>query len=242
MNRIVHQLARAAATGAVALAALPAAQAAVIDFENVAVGPVGHLEFVLDKGYRLTGFSVDSGAQPGDLVGMIADGTDSGVCVNLMCPANSGHYYQGLNDGALIIESHSAGQTFSLHSFDASFIGSVPGATYPALAGKLGIYGVFADGTSAYEEYQLDGPVGGAFQFGHYLTSGGFGSQKFVELDLFAYSCDGAGACVSFTDGKGQFALDNVGISVSAVPEPASWMMLGLGLAGMAVAARRRTV
>lgn len=237
MNRKLHQLVRAAVCGA-ALAALPAAQATVLDFESVAAGEVGHLQTFQHGGYDLMGYSNAVDALPGDAVGMVADGLDPGTCANLMCPANDGHYYQGLNDGVLVITASTPHQQFRLSSLDASFIGSTPGATYPAQAGILSVYGVFADGTSANEQYRLDGPGANGFQFGHFLTSKGFASQQFVEVDIFAYSCDANVKCVAFTDNKGQFALDNV--AVTAVPEPSNWLMLGLGLLGMGALARRR--
>lgn len=237
MKRILHRLLRAAAWSAAALAAQPAASAAVITFEPTASGPVTQEQSWHEAGYTLTGYTIDPLAQPGDLVGMVADGGDPGVCVNLMCPARAGHYYQGLNDGVLVITADQPDAPFRLQAFDASFIGAVPGAAYPALAGKLGIYGAYANGTYAYEEYALDGPGAAGFAFQHYLASPGFAGQSFVELDLLAYACDAGGTCVAFTDGKGQFALDNV--AVAAVPEPAGWTMLVMGLLLMAAICRR---
>jgi hypothetical protein len=237
MKPILQRLLRAAAWGAAALAA-QSAGATVLAFDSVAVGPVTQDQRWHEAGYTLGGHTVDPLALPGDLVGMVADGSDPGVCVNLMCPPNPGHYYQGLNDGVLIVAADQPGAAFRLQAFDASFIGAVPGAAYPALAGKLGIYGAYADGSYAYEEYALDGPGPGGFQFQHYLASAGFAAQPFVELDLMAWSCDAGGTCVSFTDGQGQFALDNV--AVAAIPEPASWTMLGLGVLLLAASRRRQ--
>ncbi|MES2116863.1 MAG: NF038120 family PEP-CTERM protein, partial [Pseudomonadota bacterium] len=239
MNPILQRLLRAALWGAAALAA-QAAGAAVLAFDSVPIGAVTQNQSWHEAGYTLTGHTIDPLALPGDLVGMVADGSDPGVCVNLMCPPNPGHYYQGLNDGVLVIAADQPGAAFHLQAFDASFIGAVPGAAYPALAGKLGIYGAYADGSYAYEEYALAGPGPGGFQFQHYLASPGFAAQPFVELDLMAWSCDAGGTCVSFTDGKGQFALDNVALTAAAVPEPASWTMLGLGLLLMAAVGRRQ--
>jgi hypothetical protein len=238
MKRTLQQLLRLSVLSAASLAALPAAHAAVIDFENLGVGGVGHNDYFQQAGFDLAGYSNDADAVDGDLVGAINDGTDPGSCVNLMCPANAGHYYAGLNDGVLEITRSVPQQTFRVQSFDASFIGATVGATYPAVAGVLRIVGFFSDGTAAVEDYDLAGPGANGFAFAHYTTSAGFGSQQFSSIALFASSCNVGGPCTAFSNNKGQFAIDN--LNVSAVPEPSSWLMLGAGLLGLAAVRRRR--
>ncbi|PHV07386.1 PEP-CTERM sorting domain-containing protein [Janthinobacterium sp. BJB412] len=238
MNRTLQQLLRLGVLSAASLAALPAAHAAVIDFENLGIGGVGHNEFFQQAGFDLAGYSAASDALDGDLVGTINDGTDPGSCFNLMCPSSASHYYAGLNDGVLEITRSVPQQTFRLHSFDASFIGATVGGVYPAVAGLLRIQGSFADGSYVYEDYQLAGPGANGFAFGHYTTSAAFGAKQFVAIDLFAFTCNAGGNCNAFQTNKGQFALDN--LNVSAVPEPSSWLMLGAGLLGLAAVRRRR--
>lgn len=237
MKRTLQQLLRLSVLGAASLAALPAAHAAVIDFENLAVGGLGHNDYFQQAGFDLASYSNDPDALPGDLVGSINDGSDPGSCVNLMCPANAGHYYAALNDGYLEITRSAPQQTLSLRSFDASFIGATVGAAYPAVAGLLRVQGFYNDGTSAYEDYQLDGPGANGFAFGHYTTSAAFGARQFSAIALFGFTCDAASNCSAFQTNKGQFALDN--LNVSAVPEPSSWLMLGAGLLGLAAVRRR---
>lgn len=238
MNRTLQQLLRLSVLSAASLAALPAAHAAVIDFENLGVGGVGDSDHFQQAGFDLAGYSNAADSQPGDLVGSINDGSDPDSCVNLMCPANAGHYYAGLNDGVLEISRSVPQQTFRVQSFDASFIGATVGASYPARAGFLRIQGNFADGSYAYEDYNLAGPGANGFAFAHYTTSAGFGAKQFSSIDLFAFSCNAAGTCSAFSNNKGQFAIDN--LNVSAVPEPSSWLMLGAGLLGLAAVRRRR--
>ena len=80
MKRTLQQLLRLSVLGAASLAALPAAHAAVIDFENLGVGGVGHNEYFQQAGFDLAGYSNDADAVDGDLVGAINDGTDPGSC------------------------------------------------------------------------------------------------------------------------------------------------------------------
>jgi hypothetical protein len=68
-----------------------------------------------------------------------------------------------------------------------------------------------------------------------------FASTAFTEIAFFTYGCDYDGNCLAFGSNTGQFALDNIGMEVSAVPEPGTWMML-LGGLGTVAALRRRAV
>lgn len=233
------QLVRATILGAAALAALPSAQAALIDFDNVGTGTIGHNEYVQQAGFYLVGYSVDPDAQNGDLVGAVVSG-DASTCVALQCPAHDSHYYTALNDGVLEITRVQPQQTFSIKSFDASFLGATPGATYPAISGLLRVQGFFANGTSAYEDYALAGPGANGFEFAHFNASASFSGKQFISVDFFGFSCGADGNCIAFQSDKGQFAIDNITAGVSAVPEPSSWLMMGLGLLGVAARARRR--
>ena len=222
-----------------AICAMPAAQADVVDFEGLDVNIVGHMDSFEQAGVILTGYSNASTAQPGDFVGMVVDGTDLGVCAGLACPTNNpGHYYAALNDSILFIDPSSAA-TFQIKSFDASFIGAVAGASYPSTAGLLKIQGFLADNSFVTESYALAGPGANGFTFQHFVASTGFANQNFVEVAIFGYTCNTAGACTAFNSNQGQYALDNVTV---AVPEPTSYLMMLLGLAGIAAFARRRSV
>jgi hypothetical protein len=224
-----------------AFGAMPAAQASVIDFEGDDLPLlVGHLESFSTAGVLLTGYSVDDAAYPGDSVGMIADGSDPGVCANLACPTNnSSHYYMGLNDGALFIDPGTVGGTFKFSSFNASFIGADASAVYPAVAGLVRVQGFYGDQT-IYEDFALVGGAGGV-QFQSYTTSTAFSSIAFDEVAIFGFTCDSAGSCSAFSTNKGQFGIDNINIGLaSAVPEPSAYLMMMLGLAGVGAAARRR--
>jgi hypothetical protein len=166
------------------------------------------------------------------------------MCMRLVCPVNNytPGYFAGLNDGALVIDSAQPGG-LQIKSFDASFIGSFevqyPYVYYPPVAGLLEIRGYSADGSFISERFQLEGNRGADFYMQHYETSASFASHSFSEIAIFAYSCNFNGDCVAFDNNAGQFALDNVNMQISAVPEPASWMLL-LGGFGTIAAYRRR--
>ena len=227
----------AAALLALGAGTAPAAMADVIDFNHLDSTFIGHTDYFETGAFRLSGESNVVGANPGDLVGAIFDGSDAFAC-GMACPTNNKtNYYAGLNDGIMFLESAQAGGTVSLQGFDASFIGHAQGISYPAVSGLLRVQGFYASGGSTYETYQLGGPVGGSFQFQHFNTSSDFGSQQFAALAFFGFSCNTAGNCNAFSTNKGQFALDNI---VASVPEPSTYAMMLLGLAGVGFAARRR--
>ncbi len=218
-------------------AALPAAHADVLDFEGYANVQLGHNQELAYGNFLLSGYSNDVDAQDGDAAGVVVEGADPGVCVNLACPTNgSGDYYAGLNDSALFMSNAHAGQGLRVSGFDASFIGSVAGATYPALAGFLRVQGFYAGGGSFYEDYLFPGGANG-FGFQHFTASAAFAGKEFAQVAFFGFNCGATGACSAFNSNKGQFALDNV---IASVPEPSSALMLLLGLGGLAAFARRR--
>lgn len=220
-----------------ALATSPVAMADVLTFNNLDNQFIGHGDSFDFANFSLTGISNVTGASPGDLVGAIFNGSDPASC-GQACPTNNpNNYYAALNDGIVYLDPLKSGGTVSLQGFDASFIGYAQGASYPAVAGLLRVQGFYADGTSLYETYQLGGPVGGSFQFQHFDTSAGFSSQRFDSLAFFGFTCNTSGSCNAFNSNKGQFALDNI---IASVPEPSTYAMMLLGLAGIAFVARRR--
>lgn len=249
MATLVGNTGRRALTGAALLTAAlgfsaPAfAGDLTLDFDDLAYTFLGVGDSFAYKGLQLTALSALPDAELGDLTGAIFDGRNTSMCVALQCPVDNGSagYYAGLNDGVLVLES--GGPGMHVKSFDASFIGAFrrdEANHYPDVAGLLELRGFKADGSFVAERFQLSGPAGFDFQMQHFETSAGFAGQSFTELAFFAYSCNFVGECAAFETNAGQFALDNLNMQVSAVPEPGSWMMLLGGLGTLGFIRRRR--
>lgn len=250
--RALGKLLSAGAIGA-ALAAAPA-HADTITFEAVsnvvsatlAAGDslyVGGDQF-LDAGYTMTvrtGPLFESVGENG-LSGAQIAGNDAYNCNVATCPSGNGSkYYAGLNDGALNLVRSDA-QGFTISGLDFAFVAPVGGLS-DASYGQLVLNGIAIGGTS--HSISLDFPSqdgAGIFSFAHWNLGPGFGDTSFSSLTINACMFDATGACINSADSPtpfiAQFAIDN--LNVSAVPEPSSYLMMLLGLAGLGLLARRR--
>jgi hypothetical protein len=227
-----------------ALCSVGAAQAALITFDGLAESPnapfmplLGHGDEFYQAGMWIDPWSTKAGRQLGDLVGAIVDGSDlANTCFGVICPSNNTtSFYTALNDSQLYLGNLS-GKTFRMDKFDASFV-AASGDAVPSTALILRVDGYLGSTLVGQQDFYLPGPVGGAYSFMNYQFNAAFAGTAIDQVVFYGYSCNAAGACGRASD-KAQFALDNI----QTVPEPASFLLLGLAGAAAAYARRRRAV
>jgi len=97
-------------------------------------------------------------------------------------------------------------------------------------------YDLAGDDVGSALQIGLSGPTAGAFNFASYdLSATTFGNTSFRFVRVLGYACDATGNC-NRSANLANYALDNL----VTVPEPGTWALLGLGLAGLGVFSRRR--
>ena len=196
--------------GAVALFAT-AGQAATIDFEAQKIDDFGYQSYdFTEDGFRVT-------LAPTSVFGMylINDPAKNlGMC-GPGCASNGTTAYYGLNETSVSI-SHAGGDLFSLTSIDAAqtFLGLDRPLTLTLTgvqAGRTIETSIFVDSNSAAR----------------------FSTFSFANLVNLS--------SLTISGGRDfpEFALDNVVLSTSAVPEPASWAMMISGFAVVGGSMRR---
>ena len=189
------------------------AAAETIDFESQD-GGYGYSNYsFLEDGFRVT-------YSPISVFGfyLIDDPADHlGQC-NPACASNGTTAFYSMNESSVTIDLENKG-VFSLNSFDVAqtFIGNNRPLTLTLTA-----TGVNGDVT---QKIFIDADAAKTFS-----------SLKFVDfVNISSLTIVGGNEFP-------EFAIDNINVSPLAVPEPASWVMLIVGLGAIGGAVRRRRV
>lgn len=234
-----------AAVAALAMLGAAPAMADVISFDDLAPGAYGSGSSLQAAGYNLL-FLPDptSGAYGWSSgVGAILDGSTAASCDITACPSGaSGNYLAILNDGGLHF-SRPDQVGFHLSGFDYAFVAPVTGL--PDMSwGRLQLSGTLLNGQVVTTSLDFPGQdSNGNYQFQSASLLGSFSSQTFKGLTINACVFNDFNVCVNSLDSpafnQAQFALDN--ITISAVPEPSTWLLLLAGLGGIGLLSRRRS-
>lgn len=220
---------RLPATGALVFGALvnPAhALDLVVDFESRKPAVYGNGESFETAGFRVLVRNEAS-------IGLTAD------CVITACPTgNATQVLSVLNDGGVTFARKDK-SLFGLTGFDTGFI-----APFGGLAGGFSPGSIFVVGFGPQKKMAVQSFAftvdNGAFNFTtNTFTQPGFDALR--KVTFFACTYNTTSDCVTPNENLGQFALDNLQVNnIAAIPEPGTFALMALGVAGLMLSRRRQ--
>ncbi|QYF92679.1 NF038120 family PEP-CTERM protein [Massilia sp. PAMC28688] len=174
-------------------------------------------------------------------VGAMIDSDNAMACTLTACPVGNGSvYFGGLNDGWLNITIAGAAG-FRVAGLDYAFIAPLAGLQDFSY-GRLMLTGTTADGSIITTGADFPGQnLDGRFVFDAFMVDSAFRSTTLTSLAIGACLFDGNGDCVferELVQNQAQFAIDDLNLNV--IPEPSSYALMLLGIAGLAAFSRRR--
>jgi len=222
---------------ALSAAASLSTHAAVVTFDDLAPNLFGSGDAFASGGLS---FSVPAGpffnvAQPG--FGVVD--TVAGLSSFSNAPTgNATQFYAGLNDNFLRM-APTTGLPLRLNSFDFGFIPPVPTPNSASPGAMIAYWTDIngSDGSAGFDFGNADGNGDWAFLRANMSApTFGLGTSSFLSSVTF-FACLYSGTTCAWPAGnQAQFAIDNIDFEL---PTPSTWLLAGLGLAGLAVTRRR---
>lgn len=215
----------------------------VVDFETLPASANNSGVTLSEAGYDMLLVEGPTAASFGLVggTGVVVNSNDPASCDIIVCPGGAtGKYLAVINDGAVRFTHPGVLSGFSLTGFDFAFI--APATVDDGTYGQLTLTGMNWQGTTISTSLDFPGAdANGRFLFGSAELSAAFRANVFSSLTLSACLFDGAGGCFNSVDNsarnQAQFAIDN--LNLTAVPEPTSFLLFGLGMGALGLARRR---
>lgn len=215
----------------------------VVNFETLPASANESGVTLSEAGYNLLLVEGPVAAYYGSVgaTGSVLDSTSGSSCDIIVCPAGAtGNYLAVLNDGAVRLSHPGQLSGFTLTGFDFAFMPPVD--VVDLKYGRLQLSGMNWQGATINTSLDFRGQnAAGAFQFGAAELSAAFRANVFSSLTFSACLFDGNGGCFNSFDkpagNQAQFGLDN--LNLTAVPEPTSFLLFGLGMGALGLARRR---